>query len=222
MHLPLPRSVDAAVHQWLRVWALLLVAPACLALVTMPVEMIAVAITLAFGMPCTTWLVVHAQRVRDVPAHLPAALRLAAGVSVSFLGFVGLFLFSLPLGVGAFAAYAATLGVMLARPRTRSSSRSTSRDTALTSVVLTHDTVRQMSDAAICRAWRDTFEALQRARGLHLRTLIVETRQLLLDEVADRHPVQVQAWLESGAHTAGGPERFIGPVEGSGGHPEAA
>ena len=75
------------------------------------------------------------------------------------------------------------------------------------------------SDAEICRAWRHTFEALQRARGLHLRAMIVETRQLLLDEVTDRYPAQVRAWLESGAHAGSGPDRFI---PRGGGHPEAA
>ncbi|HET7351435.1 MAG TPA: hypothetical protein VFJ28_10905 [Marmoricola sp.] len=226
MHLHFPPSSEPPLRHWLRAWALLLVVPACLAVVTLPVQAIAVALTLTFGMPCTTWLVLHVQKARDLPAHLPGALALATGVSVTILGMVGLFFFSTTLAAGALATYVVTF-VLVARrsPRMRlhrgSGRKSPPAEKISTkSVVLMPDTVRRMSDAEICRAWRHTFEALQRARGLHLRTMIVETRQLLLDEVTDRHPTQVQAWLESGAHAGSGPERFIRPTDG--GHPEAA
>ena len=226
MHLQLPPSGDPPLHLWLRAWTLLLVAPACLALVTLPAQMIAVALTLTFGLPCTTWLVIHAQHARDLPAHLPGAIKLAAGASVTVLGLVGLFFFSRTLAAGALLAYVVTFallikhGVRLPFGHRATTSPARAEEMSAKSVVLMPDTVRRMTDAEICRAWRHTFEALQRARGLHLRAMIVETRQLLLDEVADRHPAQVQAWLESGAHAGSGPDRFI--PRGDDGRPEAA
>ena len=225
MHLQLPPSGDPPLHLWLRAWTLLLIAPACLAVVTLPAQMIAVALTLTFGLPCTTWLVIHAQRARDLPAHLPGAVKLAAGISVTLLGLVGMFFFSRTLAAGALLAYVVTFALLIRRSplphlRTRATTRPGRAEEMSKSVVLMPDTVRRMTDAEICRAWRHTFEALQRARGLHLRAMIVETRQLLLDEVADRHPAQVQAWLESGAHAGSGPDRFI--PRGDDGRPEAA
>lgn len=225
MHLQLPPSGDPPLHLWLRAWTLLLIAPACLAVVTLPAQMIAVALTLTFGLPCTTWLVIHAQRARDLPAHLPGAVKLAAGISVTLLGLVGMFFFSRTLAAGALLAYVVTFALLIRRSplphlRTRATTRPARAEEMSKSVVLMPDTVRRMTDAEICRAWRHTFEALQRARGLHLRAMIVETRQLLLDEVADRHPAQVQAWLESGAHAGSGPDRFI--PRGDDGRPEAA
>ena len=121
------------------------------------------------------------------------------------------------------ALYVATLALVIksgSALHLRGHHGTTPREATPKSVVLMPDTVRRMSDAEICHAWRHTFEALQRARGLHLRTMIVETRQLLLDEVTDRYPTQVQAWLDSGAHAGSDPERFIRPADG--GHPEAA
>ncbi len=84
--------------------------------------------------------------------------------------------------------------------------------------MLTLDKVREMTDAELCHAWRHSFVSLERARGAHRRALVVQTRQLLLDEVEARHPAGLRAWLSSGARAAGGPDRFIG---GSG-RPEAA
>ncbi len=98
----------------------------------------------------------------------------------------------------------------------------TDDESETTSVVVTHDVVRQMSDAELCHAWRRSFVALQRARGLRVRALVVQTRQLLLDEVEARYPAGLQAWLGSGARAAGGPDRFIGPAGGGSGHPEPA
>ncbi len=223
MHLQLPPAGDPPITLWLRVWTLLLVVPACLAIVELPMQATAVALTLTFGLPCTTWLVVHVEKARDLPAHLPRALGFAAGVSITLLGLIGLFFFSRALGGGALLAYVVTFALLVKHGsglHVRGHRGTTPREATTKSVVLMPDTVRRMSDAEICHAWRHTFEALQRARGLHLRTMIVETRQLLLDEVTARYPTQVQAWLDSGAHAGSDPERFIRPTDG--GHPEAA
>ncbi len=236
MHLqPFRPSGSTHTPHWLRIWVLLLLAPACFALVTMPMMMAAVAITLTFGLPLGLWLALHVHDASELPAQVPGAIRLAAGMSVTGLGLVGLFAFSESLACAALAAYVVTVGLMStwgktssgARPRattapTDKTPSATHDEVEATSVVVTHELVRQMTDAELCHAWRRSFVALQRARGLHLRALVVQTRQLLLDEVEARHPAGLQAWLGSGARAAGGPDRFIGPTGGGNGHPKAA
>ena len=146
-----------------------------------------------------------------------------------------MFAFSAPLAWATLAAYVVTVGLMARWGRTLSGARPevdtvptdqtpsmTDDESETTSVVVTHDVVRQMSDAELCHAWRRSFVALQRARGLRVRALVVQTRQLLLDEVEARYPAGLQAWLGSGARAAGGPDRFIGPTGGGSGHPEPA
>jgi hypothetical protein len=236
MHLqPFRPSGGAPTPHWLQFWVLLLLVPACSALVTMPMTMAAVAITLTFGLPLAIWLALHVHDASEFPAQVPGAIRFAAGVSVTGLGLVGLFAFSAALAWATLAAYVVTVGLMSTwgkKPSgvqpgattapTDKTPSATDDEAELTSVVVTHDLVRQMTDAELCHAWRRSFVALQQARGLHLRALVVQTRQLLLDEVDARHPAGLQAWLGSGARAAGGPDRFIGPTGGGSGHPEAA
>jgi hypothetical protein len=236
MHLqPFGPSGSTPTPHWLRIWVLLLLAPACFTLVTMPMTMAAVAITFLFGLPLAIGLVLHVHDASELPAQLPGAVRNAAGVSVTGLGLVGLFAFSAALACAALAAYVVTVGLMSTWGNAPSGGRpgattaptdntpsATEDEAEPPSVVVTHDLVRQMSDAELCHAWRRSFVALQRARGPHLRALVVQTRQLLLDEVGARHPAGLRAWLGSGARAAGGPDRFIGPTGGGSGHPEAA
>jgi hypothetical protein len=191
----------------------------------------AVAFNLTFGFPLALWLSLHVQQAREIPGKLPRGIRAAGVVSVTGLGLIGLFLFSVPLAVLTLAAYVVTVGLTwkrsprrsAARPGATASSDAKAPDTndhvEPEGVVLTHDTVRAMTDAELCHAWRRSFAALQHARGAELRARLVQTRQLLLDEVEARHPAGLQAWLGSGARAAGGPDRFIGL---GGGQPEAA
>lgn len=233
MHLePFRPSGGAPTPHWPQLWVLLLLVPACFALGTMSMTRAAVAITLTFGLPLAIWLALHVHVASEFPAQLRGAIRSAAGLSVAGLGLVGLFAFSAALAWATLAAYVVTVGLSTwgntpseARPGattepTDKTPSATDDEAEHTSVVVTHDQVRQMTDAELCHAWRRSFVALQQARGLHLRALVVQTRQLLLDEVDARHPAGLQAWLGSGARAAGGPDRFIGPT-GSG-HPEAA
>lgn len=227
-----PFRASGARSHWLQFWVLLLLVPACFALATMPVTMAAVAITLTFGLPLTTSLATHVHCARDLRAAVPGAIRFALGVSLTLLGLVGLVIFSPELALAAAAAYVVTVGLLnawgdahaaasfAAVPETPPTS-SDDPETP-TSVVVTLDKVRTMTDAELCHTWRRSFVALQRARGVDLRALLVETRQLLLDEVEARHPAGLRAWLSSGARAAGGPDRFIGPADSEGGHPEAA
>ena len=235
MHLqPFGPSGSTPTRLWLQFWALLLVVPACFALVTMPVTTTAVAITLTFGLPLAIGLVLRVQDTSKLPTQVPGAFGDAAVVSVTGLGLIGVFAFSAALAWAALAAYVVTAGLSTwgtapsgerqgetTVPPDNTSS-ATEDEAETTGAVVTHDLVRQMTDAELCHAWRRSFVALQRARGLHLRALLVQTRQLLLDEVGARHPAGLQAWLGSGARAAGGPDRFIGPNGDGGGHPEAA
>jgi hypothetical protein len=66
-----------------------------------------------------------------------------------------------------------------------------------------------LSDDELCLAWRRSFLALQRARTNAALHDIVRLRQAYLDELARRHPTQLQAWLESGARAASGPDRYL-------------
>ena len=236
MHLPPYRpSGGAPTPHWRRSWVLLLLVPACFALLTIPTTVAVVAFSLTFGVPLAIWLAVHVHHASEFRAQVPAAIRTGTGVSVTALGLVGLFAFSAPLAWATLAAYVVTVGLMARWGKTLSGAppeaatapsdqppSMTDDESEATSVVVTHDVVRQMSDAELCQAWRRSFVALQRARGLRVRALVVQTRQLLLDEVEARYPAGLQAWLGSGARAAGGPDRFIGPSNGGSGHPEAA
>jgi len=229
---PFRPSGGAPKPHWRQFWVLLLLVPASFALLTMPTTVAVVAFSLTFGVPLAIWLALHVHHPCEFRAHAPAAIRNATGVSVTALGLVGLFAFSAALACAALAAYVVTVGLMarwgktLSGPRPEAATAPTDETPSMTddesettSVVVTHDSVRQMSDAELCHAWRCSFVALQRARGLRVRALVVQTRQLLLDEVEARYPAGLQAWLVSGARAAGGPDRFIGPGSG---HPEAA
>ena len=215
MHLqPFRPSGGAPTPHWLKFWVLLLFVPACFVLVTMPMTMAAVAIFLTFGVPLAIWLALHAHDASELAAQVPGAIRFAAGTAVTGLGLAGLFAFSAALALAILGAYVVTVGRMTTWGKPRSGARpgattaptdktppTTDDEAEPTSIVVTHDLVRQMTDAELCHAWRRSFVALQRARGVHLRTLVVQTRQLLLDEVDARHPAGLQAWLSSGARS---------------------
>ena len=162
-------------------------------------------------------------------------IRFAAGCSVTVLGLGGLFAFSAGLAGAALAAYVVTVGlttpwgkaVSAARPRATPAPADETPaevpdESDHTSVVITPDAVRAMTDTELCLAWRRSFVALQQARGPQLRSLVVRARQLLLDEIEARHPDGLRAWLSSGARAAGGPDRFIGRTGEGTGHTEAA
>ncbi len=236
MHLPPFRaSGGAPTRHLLQFWVLLLLVPACYALATMPLMVVAVAVTLTFGLPFGIWLAVNVHSTRQFRARVARAIWFATGVSITCLGLVGLFAFSWALACATVAAYVVTVGLMTAWDGSHSGARpgstpaSTHGNPTMTSngaehagVVVTLDKVRKMTDDELCHAWRRSFVALQHAGDVHLRALVVQTRQLLLDEVDARHPAGLRAWLSSGASAAGSPDRFIGETGSSSGHPEAA
>jgi hypothetical protein len=223
-------SGGAAAPFWLRFWILLLLVPASFALVSMSPTWAVVAVILTFGLPLAIWLGLHVHDPRQLPGHLAEALRFAAAASVSILGLVGLFLFSAALGWATLAAYVATTLLRFGKARPPAPAPRAVEDTGRpapaphtkqSASATTDDALHKMTDAELCRAWRSSFVALQQARSLHLRFLIVQTRQHLLDEIDARHPAGLQAWLASGARAASGPDRFIDPKSGRD-RPEAA
>jgi hypothetical protein len=67
----------------------------------------------------------------------------------------------------------------------------------------------ELSDDALCLAWRASFSALERAESHAERLRIVEARHTYLDELERRNPPGVAAWLASGARAAGNPTKFV-------------
>jgi hypothetical protein len=109
MHLqPFRPSGGTPPSHWQPLWVLFLLVPACFALLTLPMTLAAVAITLTFGLPLTIWLGLHLHEARELPARVPGAIRSAASVSVTGLGLVGLFAFSAALAWATLAAYVVT------------------------------------------------------------------------------------------------------------------
>jgi hypothetical protein len=66
-----------------------------------------------------------------------------------------------------------------------------------------------LSDEALCRAWRASFSALQKASSPTQRLRIVDERRAYLDEIERRTAHGMAAWLASGARAAGDPSRFV-------------
>jgi hypothetical protein len=74
----------------------------------------------------------------------------------------------------------------------------------------------ELSDDALCLAWRASFSALERADSPAERSRIIQTRRAFLDELERRNPPGVAAWLASGARAAGDPIRFVLGAGGTG------
>ncbi|NUR08509.1 MAG: hypothetical protein HOQ22_05035 [Nocardioidaceae bacterium] len=66
-----------------------------------------------------------------------------------------------------------------------------------------------LDDQALCRAWRRSYLQLEARAGESGRLEVVRLRQLYLDELARRHPIEVRRWLASGARAAGNPMPFL-------------
>ena len=71
------------------------------------------------------------------------------------------------------------------------------------------DGVPTLDDHALCEAWRRSYVRLEASRAAAARLEVVRLRQVYLDELVRRHPVEVRRWLESGARAAGNPLPFL-------------
>ncbi len=72
-----------------------------------------------------------------------------------------------------------------------------------------HVAPEALSDEVLCRAWRASFSALQKASSPTQRLRIVDERRAYLDEIERRTAHGMAAWLASGARAAGDPSRFV-------------
>jgi hypothetical protein len=105
----------------------------------------------------------------------------------------------------------------LARPATRPERADlTSRPATALVVVTEPDQASKpqvapgaLSDEALCRAWRASFSALQKASSPTQRFRIVDERRAYLDEIERRTVHGMAAWLASGPRAAGDPTRFV-------------
>ena len=68
--------------------------------------------------------------------------------------------------------------------------------------------VSALDDQEVCAAWRRSYVQLEFA-GAERRLEVVRLRQVYLDELSRRHPVEVRRWLASGARAAGNPLPFL-------------
>ncbi len=66
-----------------------------------------------------------------------------------------------------------------------------------------------LDDGALCLAWRRSFVQLQGARTPVERLSIVDLRQKYLDELHQRSPEGIAAWLASGARASGNPLPYL-------------
>ena len=69
--------------------------------------------------------------------------------------------------------------------------------------------LKSLDDDALCLAWRRSFLLLEQARSAMERLSIVEQRQKYLDELQQRSPEGIAAWLASGARASGNPFPYL-------------
>lgn len=69
--------------------------------------------------------------------------------------------------------------------------------------------LESLDDAAVCRAWRASFVALQQQMHFETRLRLVSRRQEYLDALERRNPSGFAAWMASGARAAGDPSKYI-------------
>src|SRR3954447_17938180 len=69
--------------------------------------------------------------------------------------------------------------------------------------------VKQLTDLELCTEWRRSFSVLSVASQASVRLEVVRVRQVYLDEIERRHPVELKRWLASGARAAGNPMPFL-------------
>ena len=69
-------------------------------------------------------------------------------------------------------------------------------------------TLAGFTDAQLCRAWRRSYLTLIDTEP-DRRLEVVEMRAACLNEMARRHPREIQAWLIEGGRAQSGPERYL-------------
>ncbi|HZX03243.1 hypothetical protein [Kribbella sp.] len=105
-------------------------------------------------------------------------------------------------------------------PKPRSRRKPMSRGAGVTVTPEHVEDLTELSDEALCLAWRASFAGLQRAAAAPSDQLrVVEERRAYLDELERRHPDGVAAWLASNPRAAGDPAKFVRGDSAHGQHP---
>lgn len=68
--------------------------------------------------------------------------------------------------------------------------------------------MQAMTVEQLCRAWRDSYTALQGCRDAGGRVRLLDARQQYLDEMERRDPAAFELWLSTGARAAGDPSKY--------------
>jgi hypothetical protein len=202
-------------RRWPQFWALALIPPAGLAVLSMSVTMAGAAVVATFGLATVTALAMTSDSLRGLPVPLVPAARFGTYSTVTCLGFGGLFAYFGPAVAVPAAVYACTAAWALASsldlPEQNTGTYGEPEEPTGEPSVITADAVRRMTGAELCQTWRRSYMILSSTRGLRERAQVVWLRQMILDEMEIRDPAGLRAWLlRAGARTAGAPDRFLG------------
>lgn len=167
-------------------------------------------------------------QVTDAPLRLGKSLAVGAGIATGVIGAVGLALLihgaALLVLLAAVASHPAAVSWLQrhlqgvrhtpgasqpsqTKPAEHRQPPEPASPLAVADVELPVDV--SLDDAALCRAWRQSYRALHRASSLLELVHIVNARRDYLDELERRNPSGLEAWLASGPHPASDPSRYI-------------
>ena len=224
-----PPSSDRDWRRWLRLWTLLSVPGLGLGLLMWGVQVvIGVALLPMLVGGAVQAMALSATRETVTARQMVTACVRASGaaavvtVAVSALGVLT------PLaGVGVVALLVVTSPLLAERVlrlvRGRASGRAPEpvpdRQRPAADVRLLSRPAGQLSGPQLCRAWRQSFAALEATRSPTERARLVTLRQSYLDELEQRDALALRAWLATDATAARGPDRHLSPDEG---RPDAA
>jgi hypothetical protein len=203
-------------HRWLSRWTALSTLPALLAVPfwgVVPMAWTSAAITVVVLIAHTGH---HATGPRMTVAQLSRSSRAVVLFSITFtLGWAVLADLSPTAAIVVALLAVATMPPSVARYRRLESADGryappvVDLDATATLTALLAAPAQRMTDAQLCKAWRDSFTALEASRTAREMMMIVALRQSFLDVFGVRHPLAFQAWLASSPHAAGGPDRFL-------------
>ncbi|NMN99083.1 hypothetical protein [Antrihabitans stalactiti] len=75
------------------------------------------------------------------------------------------------------------------------------------------DAFAELSDEALCHAWRTSFTALQNTSSVTDQLRLARTRQYYLDEIERRDPQGFAQWFHIGVRAGSDPSKFLTPGE---------
>ncbi|MDF9278848.1 hypothetical protein P4U43_13740 [Arthrobacter sp. EH-1B-1] len=84
------------------------------------------------------------------------------------------------------------------------------------------ESVHELSDAGLCRAWRSTYLPVREARDAATLGQLALFRGACLDEIERRNPTAFKAWVDAGARASGDPARFLTTSGNEGREPDGS